>query len=272
MFFRYILVDSLAKIRSRFNLPDQDVNFEPNYNVLPGQFLPVITSDQPEKVLLMRYGFTPFWEKRERMILEARAEGDYNVSNTSGLISSKGIIIKREFRKPIRSQRCLIIGSAFAIINMENEPYLVFLKDHNHPFAFAGIWDLWEDPKDGTKLESFCIVTTVANDFMQHLGMTRMPVILQDKYEKLWLKNDTPLFKITNMLLPYHSDIMNAYPIDKRILISKENLRTLIEPVGDKLVSDIEIYLKMSHYSSHKLHRHKDAGTTSMEERVKSSH
>jgi hypothetical protein len=99
-----------------------------------------------------------------------------------------------------------------------------------------------------------------------------MPVILQDKYEKLWLKNETPLFKITNMLLPYQSDRMNAYLIDKKILISKENSRTLIEPVGDKLVSDIELYLKMSHYSSHKLHKPKGAGTMSMEERVKSSH
>ena len=72
--------------------------------------------------------------------------------------------------------------------------------------------------------------------------------------------------------LACQSDRMNAYPIDKKILISKENSRTLIEPVGDKLVTDIELYLKMSHYSSHKLHKPKGAGTMSMEERVKSSH
>ena len=53
-------------------------------------------------------------ESNEKMNLSnARAEGDSNKDNDQNFRGSKGIILKHEFRKPIRSQRCLIVASAF---------------------------------------------------------------------------------------------------------------------------------------------------------------
>ena len=46
-------------------------------------------------------------------LFNARAEGDRNNENNEFYSGAKGIITKPSFRKPIRSQRCLVIADAF---------------------------------------------------------------------------------------------------------------------------------------------------------------
>ena len=54
------------------------------------------------------------------------------------------------------------------------------------PFAFAGIWDAWRDPR-GEVVESCTIITTDANDLRLRPVHDRMPVILPEELESLWL-------------------------------------------------------------------------------------
>ena len=65
------------------------------------------------------------------------------------------------------------------------QPYHIRRKDRQ-PFAFAGLWDRWQDPEQAEPLDTFTILTTDANDLIRPLH-DRMPVILDREDFDLWL-------------------------------------------------------------------------------------
>jgi len=274
---RYILISSLEQIESRFELPHQTINITPNYNISVGQFVPVITDNKPHEIQLFKFGLTPFWAKREMAITNARSEGDYNKEDHPGFKGAKGIILKPAFRKPIRSQRCLVLASAFIEGVKESRlsiPYLVYLRNHKNPFAFAGIWDTWLNPQTGENLNSFCMITTTANNLMQKIGHLRMPVILSDNEEKKWINLNTELSRITAMLNHYDSKLMNAYPIDPKIKNPAENDKQLIQPIGERVLIEEKMpFIRFPHTSGyHQARRaNKAADTSTMSERLELS-
>lgn len=274
---RYILVNTFEKIRSRFELPAQTISITPNYNISAGQFVPVITDARPHEIQLFKFGFTPLWAKSEMLIANARCEGDYNKDDNPEFKGAKGIILKPAFRKPIRSQRCLVLASAFISgpkLNGLLKPYLVYLRNHKSPFAMAGIWDTWIDPATKESLNSFCVISTTANNLIQKLGDFRMPVILSDSEEKKWLKTGTDLSRITGMLNKYDSNLMNAYPIDPRIKNPLENDKQLIQPIGERILIEEKItLLNFPHTSSYHQSRrdNKAADTSTMADRQRFS-
>jgi len=242
---RYILVEKLEVIEQRFNVK-APAGFElrPNYNVSPGTYAPVITNDNPHGLDLLRFGMTPFWAKSPMYLINARSEGDHNKEDDPGFKGAKGIISKPAFRKPIRSQRCLVIADAFIEGTTKEKlarPFVVYLKNKERPFAFAGIWDTWSDPESGEIVRSFAIVTTVANELLQKIPHHRSPVILPKRYEREWLSDDIPLSDVTKMLEPYPSDMMNAYPVNPAIRNPKAQGKELIAPTGERLVPEYEI-------------------------------
>jgi putative SOS response-associated peptidase YedK len=236
---RYILSTTPEDIVSKFALPPQSVIVENNYNISPGQFAPVITIEKPHEIQFFKFGLTPFWAKSEMNLINARTEGDFNKDDNPTFRGAAGIILKKAFRKPIRSQRCIVIASAF-IEGPSNvglsKPYLVYLRKHQNPFAMAGIWDTWLNPKTGFSENSFCIVTITANSLLRQIGNTRMPVILTDSEAKRWINSGTELSRVTSMLRHYDSKLMNAYPIDPKIKNPCENDKQLIQPTGGRLL------------------------------------
>ena len=239
---RYVLTQKIEVIENRFNvLAPSGFEWAPNYNVSPGTFAPVITDNAPKTIQLFRFGLMPFWAKKSMLLINARAEGDRNLDNDPLYTGSRDIINKPAFRKPIRSQRCLIPADCFiegTTLNKLNEPYVVYLKNKVRPFSFAGIWDCWKDPETGEEIYSFAIITTVANAVLQALPHHRSPVILTSGDEKKWLNHKTPLGIITSMLFPYSSDLMNAYRINTSIKSPKSNGKELIMPINAPLFFD----------------------------------
>jgi putative SOS response-associated peptidase YedK len=271
---RYILVNTMEQIESRFELPHQNMIITPNYNICIGQFVPVITDEKPHEVQLFQFGLTPFWAKKEMLLFNARAEGDSNKEDNPGFKGSKGIILKPAFRKPIRSQRCLVLASAFIEGVKDSRlsiPYLVYLRNHKNPFAMAGIWDTWLNPQTGEKVSSFCIITTTANSLMQKIGHYRMPVILSDNEERKWINHNTDLSRITAMLNHYDSKLMNAYPIDPKIKNPMENDKQLIQPIGARLLTEdkkmaFQIPRGVGYHQARKAYQ--SADTSTMAERL----
>ncbi len=275
---RYILVNTLEQIESRFELPKQNILLPPDYNINAGRFVPVITDAKSKEIQFFKFGLTPFWAKKEMALINARAEGDANTDDRPGFKGAKGIIQKPAFRKPIRSQRCLVLVSAFIAGTHEAgllKPYLVYLRNHKSPFAMAGIWDTWLNPADNETLNSFSIITTTANNLMQKLGQHRMPVILTDTEEKKWLNPGTGLSRITSMLNHYDSKLMNAYPIDQRIINPAENDRQLIRPIGNKVLTEDDIPLRQtintSGWNHHKKRPSSNEPLSTMAERSEQS-
>jgi len=239
---RYVLVQKVEVIENRFNVSaDSSFNFTANYNICPGTYSPVITLENPKELQLMRFGLTPFWAKKNMYLFNARAEGNRNKENQSNYSGSRDIITKPAFRKPIRSQRCLVIADAF-IEGTTNEglkkPYLVYLRDKVRPFAFAGIYDVWHNPKSGEEISSFSIITTVANRLISSIPHHRSPVILDKSSESIWLNPQTPLTDITRLLQPYDSNLMNAFAISENISAVKNNSKDLLRPLSAPLLNE----------------------------------
>jgi hypothetical protein len=78
---------------------------------------------------------------------------------------SKSIFLKTAFMKPMQAQRCLVIADAYYEWSDKKKPHLVFLQHRNRPFAFARIYDRWQNPVSNDIVTSFAIITTVANSF-----------------------------------------------------------------------------------------------------------
>ena len=238
---RFITVSKIKVIEKRFNINiDNPEAFKPNYNLGIGQLAPVITDKDPKRLQFFTFGLTPFWAKKSMYLFNARNEGDNNKQNDPKYSGSKGIILKPAFRKPIRSQRCLVIADAFiegTTTDGLNKPYLVYVRN-SHPFAFAGIWDTWHNPKNNEEINSFSIITTTANELLQKLPHHRMPVIFKPNHEKRWLNPNTPLTDITRMLKALPAESMNAYPITSDIKSPKAEGRELIEPQGERLFKE----------------------------------
>ena len=247
---RYVLVQKKEIIEKRFNVSVENAEeYRPSYNISPGKSSLVITDKNPDKAQLFRFGLIPFWAKKSMLFINARTEGDHNKSNDINYTGVKGIITKPAFRKPIRSQRCLIIADAF-IEGSTNEklskPYLVYLRNKQRPFAFAGIWDTWQNPVNSEIIQSFAIITTVANSLLQSIPHHRSPVILEPKYERQWLNTKLPLAEVTRMLKIYPAELMNAYPISHGIKDPRAEGKSLISPIGQRLEKEFGTVVKDS--------------------------
>ncbi len=244
---RYILVQKPELLEKRFNATFLDKEaYAPSYNIAPGQMAAVITDKLPHKIQLFRFGLTPFWAEKQMTLINARTEGDHNKDNSPLYSGIKGIISKPAFRKPIRSQRCLVLADAFIEGTEKNgldEPYVVYVQGIK-PFAFAGIWDEWRNPKTDEIIHSFAIITTTANDLLLKIPHHRSPVILTQYQETKWLRERTSLSGVTQMLQTYPTEAMNAYPISKEIKALKNNALNFIQPIGERLQSETEVQIK----------------------------
>jgi putative SOS response-associated peptidase YedK len=242
---RYILVQKIETIEKRFNVTaPEGLEWKPAYNISPGQLAPVITGGNKKELQLFRFGMTPFWAKKPMYMINARAEGDHNKDDNPNFTGAKGIISKPSFRKPIRSQRCLVIADAFiegTVKEKLSKPFVVYLKNNVRPFAFAGIWDEWVNEESGEIIRSFAIITAASNELLQKLPHHRSPVILDQRHEKKWLNQDLPLADVTKLLKPYPADLMNAYPIGPAIKNPQAEGPELLKPFGERISPEFDI-------------------------------
>lgn len=165
---RFVLVRKLEKLEARFNAKAVDgLKYKESFNISPGKASLIIAQDSPKLIKSAIFGLTPFWAKKPMYLINARAEGDKNKENDTNYKGAKDIIIKPAFRKPIRSNRCLILADAFiegTSLEKLSKPFLIFMKDKIGAFAFAGIYDDWLNTKNGEYIRSFAIITSVANN------------------------------------------------------------------------------------------------------------
>ena len=140
---------------------------------------------------------------------------------------------KPTFRDSYKNRRCLVLADGFYEWR-ENEkkndktPFRFILKG-GEPFAFAGLWDNWRKP-DGSTLLSFAIITTEPNELIRPIH-NRMPVILHQEHEELWLDpsfNDTK--ELSSVLTPYPSDQMDFYEVSTVVNSPKNDKPVCIEP------------------------------------------
>ncbi len=237
---RFVQVINIRKIESTYGIiiPD-DEELQSSYNVAPGDYAYVLSSSAPNELLRYRFGLTPSWAKKPMYIFNARSEGDANKENNPEFLGKKGIILKPSFRKPIRSQRCIVVANAF-VEGPEKEkldrPYVIANKDKKY-LSLAGIWDTWIDKSSGEEINSFAIITTVANEITKKIGHTRSPVIIPSGREQKWLNNSLPLVEVLKYLKPYPGELLEAFPVSVKIKNPKNKAREVLVPIGERMVT-----------------------------------
>ncbi len=97
------------------------------------------------------------------------------------------------------------------MVSSSSQPYRLG-KDYDEPIVIAGLWETWKSPEDEV-IRSCTIVTTEPNPFMESIH-NRMPVMLSEEAEALWLEplteDPTVLIKL---LVPHPRELMISYPV-----------------------------------------------------------
>jgi putative SOS response-associated peptidase YedK len=215
---RYSFVPG-EQLFERFAAENQQLPLHPQPNVAPGSTMPVVVRNSPNRVALMQWGLVPFFAKEPRTsykTINARAE---TVSTAP------------TFRRPFRTRRCLVPASGFYEWKQTEHgkvPHYIRLKNHDL-FAFAGLYDIWQDGA-GNELTTYTIITTTPNSLMAPIHH-RMPVLLRREDEDVWLdKAVQDVESLLALLRPYPADEMEAYPVSKAVNNPANAYEALTQP------------------------------------------
>jgi putative SOS response-associated peptidase YedK len=218
MIDRYSLTASLEKMRERFSADVPDF-IKPRYNAAPTQILPVITSDSAQGVSNFYWGTSPEWAKNKAVtekLVNARAEM---------------ILEKPSLRKQLAKNRCIVPADGFYAWKKAGKKTLIpyrFIATDQDLFSFAGLWDEYEDT-DGNAFHTFTIITTAPNDLVSSIH-DRMPVILDQESEKIWLNPESKEPELLALLKSYPTNMINLYSVSPRIIDAKTDVPSLIIP------------------------------------------
>lgn len=219
---RFTLTSPAETVAGLFELEELPA-LTPRYNVAPTQSVVVVrtTQDNPARALVeLQWGLIPSWAK------------DRNIGSRMINARAESAAEKPSFRSAFRRRRCLVVADGFyewQKLGTRKQPHYIHLADRK-PFAFAGLWEHWEDAQ-GDAIDSCTIITTEPNDMIAKLH-NRMPVILQPHDYTFWLdpKVREPE-KIQPLLRPYPSEEMFAYPVSTRVNKPSSDTPACIEPL-----------------------------------------
>ncbi len=218
---RFVLKDNIKTLSKNFDFDqDDDVLFEPKYNITPGQNAPIIIKEETRKCAIMRWGLVPSWSNDPLI--------GFQMINARG----ETVAQKPSFKNSLRKRRCIVPSNGFyewkKLDNKTKTPYYIKMKN-NKPFGFAGLWDTWN--KDGANLTTFTIITTSPNELIKPIH-DRMPVILKKEDEDLWLNPDIQNSDVVlHLLKPFSSDDMETYEISTYVNNPRNEGEKCIVPV-----------------------------------------
>ncbi|MFC1680090.1 SOS response-associated peptidase [Elusimicrobiota bacterium] len=201
---RYTQTASLETLQRRFGFRVEGASLSSRYNIAPGQTAPVLLQDRT--MAQLRWGLVPSWAKD-------RAIGARMINARSETAADKPA-----FRTSFDSRRCLVLADGFyewrKARGAPKVPWRFARKDRE-PFAFAGLWDSWQDP-DGQDLWTFTILTTEANPLVRRVH-PRMPVILRRDDEGGWLDDASEIDRLQDLLAPHPVEELEGYEVSTRV-------------------------------------------------------
>ena len=218
MIERYSITASNTAVAERFAVDVPDF-YKPHYNAAPTQLLPVITNDNPEGISTFYWGTSPEWLKNK-----APSE---KVINVRGETIHEKTALKRAMMK----MRCLIPADGFYAWKRIGKKTMIpyrFVLQKQEMFSIAGIWEEFED-ENGTLVHTFMMLTVPPNELVAVVDQ-RMPVILDKKGEKIWLKKESEEPELISLLSSYPAAEMNFYTVSPRIGEANLDVPSLITP------------------------------------------
>jgi putative SOS response-associated peptidase YedK len=195
----------------------------PRYNIAPSQdILTIVQRDSSREATFMQWGLIPSWSKEAKGIINARVET---------------IDEKPSFSDSFQRRRCLIPADGFYEWERNgkiSQPYYFQMKDEA-PFAFAGIWDRWQQN------DRCAIVTTTANELLAEIHH-RMPVILGSESHDLWLSEDSRAADLKEMLVPFPAHLMTSHAVSYEVNNAKIEDERLLRPVEPNIGVNLSLF------------------------------
>lgn len=163
---------------------DAEAQYKPaHYNGFEHPQMAIVSAKHPEKFCFSAWGLLPSWAADisfRKNTLNARLE----------------TLNEKPSYKAIVEQRCLVPADGFYEWQWldskgKNKRKYLLQMPNAELYAYAGLWNLWRNPLDGSTLHTFSIITTEANALMAEIHNTkkRMPVIINPESEMDWLNN-----------------------------------------------------------------------------------
>ncbi len=184
------------------------------------------------EIVNMHWEFIPVWVKSMEQVKEARKQGIPWLNATS-----EKLLESKMFKDAAMKRRCLVLATHFyewrhyqpeGAKKAIAYPYVISLIDKEY-FFMAGIWQPFTDKETGEMMDTFAIVTTQANEFMQQVHNTkkRQPTILTEELAWEWMMEDlTPerVKEIASFQMP--SENFQAHSIAK-------DFKTALDPTAE---------------------------------------
>ena len=232
---RFTLFHSEEDLLDRFEAcraSGENGAIEPRYNIAPSQGIIAVREREGRQLERLKWGLIPAWAKDfKRPLINVRADT---------------LAEKPYFRTALSKRRCIIPASGFYEWKQVDNPKeadnpkeggktpVYFRRAGGELLSFAGIWEQREDA-DGALLITCAIITTKPNSLV---GMVhnRMPVILPQTDEHLWLDASvTDTAELLPLLSPYGEEL-EAYPVSRKVNAPANDSAECIEPAGERLM------------------------------------
>ncbi len=227
---RFTLFCAPEELQRIFDAPPPDFEIRPSYNVAPTQTIPVLVGREGGRHFQNRHwGLVPFWAK--------------DISIGARMINARveTLAAKPAFKAALKSRRCLIPANGFYEWKGppgNKQPYY-FHAATGEPFAFAGLYETWQDreaPPGQGPYKSCAIVTTEAVGPVREVHR-RMPVILPPEAWSEWLDPEIGEPERALKILAGSGAIaLSHYPVSRHVNQAANNspecLNPLEEPCG----------------------------------------
>ena len=168
--------------------------------IKPGSPILVLKNEGKTQTSIMLWGFISEWSKDP---FDSSRAKPFNAR-------AESVEDNKLFRGSWRHKRCLIPASGFL-----EKGHLISRKD-SQTFWLGGLWNRWMS-KEGSELESCCVLTTKPNDLVKQFH-NRMPVIIQNGTEEEWIssvKNTNDLKALKALMNKWNPAEWQAKPINK---------------------------------------------------------
>jgi putative SOS response-associated peptidase YedK len=223
---RFVQKTPLGNIHVLFETAGSVPNLAPRYNAAPTDNLAVVRFNPQTRsraLDLLRWGLVPLWAK------------DPSVGPKAINARSETIATSRIFRDAFERRRCLVPADGFYEWQKRDgrtQPYAI-VPAGGGVFAFAGLWERWKNPQDGSILRSFTIATGRPNRLCAPIH-DRMPVILPPAAWPLWLgEAEADRGELLALLQPYPDELMRAYAVGPRVGNVRNDDPALLEPLAN---------------------------------------
>ncbi len=166
------------------------------------ELLAIVQKDGLNWLDRFHWGLVPSWSKNTALgnrMINARAET---------------VAQKPSFRDAFRHRRCLIPAAGFyEWVQQKNSKIPVYFKLPNgNPFAFAGLWEIWQAADSASANYQSCAIITIRSRGSVRKIHDRMPAVLKSEVYDIWLdpqNQDTDALKQileTDILTEFASD------------------------------------------------------------------